>query len=135
MITLRLPNRAGAPAAFAISDSREWSPVMRSQLTLEVATSDVLHWQPYERASLAQRARTWVRFGHTGEVAGVAGQIVAGVGCVGGVVLVWTGLALAFRRLVHWQLWARWQRARRSAPDDSPAHTAATAPPPGAALE
>jgi hypothetical protein len=31
------------------------------------------------------------------------GQLGAGLACVGGTVLVWTGLALAFRRLLSWR--------------------------------
>jgi uncharacterized membrane protein len=44
-----------------------------------------------------------VRFGHTGELAGLTGQLVAGLASVGGAVLVWTGLALAFRHLLAWR--------------------------------
>jgi hypothetical protein len=43
-----------------------------------------------------------MRFAHTGEVLGLFGQTVAGVVSAGGVVLVWTGIALALRRLVAW---------------------------------
>ena len=48
--------------------------------------------------------------GHTGELFGLTGQIVAGVASTGGVVLVWTGLSLAVRRFFTW-------RARRRAAD------------------
>ena len=37
---------------------------------------------------------------HTGEAGGVLGQAVAFFGCLGGVVLVWTGFALALRRFL-----------------------------------
>ena len=43
-----------------------------------------------------------MRFAHTGEVLGLAGQTVAGVVSAGGVVLVWTGIALALRRFLAW---------------------------------
>jgi uncharacterized iron-regulated membrane protein len=35
---------------------------------------------------------------HTGEAGGILGQSVAFTGCLGAVVLVWTGFALAWRR-------------------------------------
>jgi uncharacterized iron-regulated membrane protein len=60
--------------------------------------------------SLGQRARIWVRFSHTGELGGVAGQVLAGIGCVGGGFLVWTGVSLACRRFAAW----RARRARAS---------------------
>ena len=51
-----------------------------------------------------------MRFGHTGEVFGVPGQILAGLASAGGCVLVWTGFALAWRRFTAWR--ARRQRGR-----------------------
>jgi hypothetical protein len=43
-----------------------------------------------------------MRFAHTGEVLGLAGQTIAGMATAGGTVLVYTGIALAFRRLRAW---------------------------------
>ena len=106
-ITARLPIRPGAPVTFSISDGASWNRFARSQLTVDNASGEVRQWQAYQEASLGQRARGWLRFAHTGELAGLAGQIVAGIGCVGGVMLVWTGLALALRRLLNWKIWAR----------------------------
>jgi hypothetical protein len=39
--------------------------------------------------------RSYLRFAHTGEVAGVAGQSIAGLASLGGAMLVWTGLSMA----------------------------------------
>lgn len=108
-ITLRVPARAGAPLAFTIVDGASWNPMARSQLTLDATGGAVRQWQPYAGQSLGQRARGWMRFGHTGELFGLAGQIVAGAACAGGVVLVWTGVSLALRRFFNWRAW----RARR----------------------
>jgi len=102
-ITLRLPARAGAPFAFTIVDGASWNPFARSQLTIDAASGAVRQWQPYAAQSLGQRARGWMRFGHTGELLGLAGQIVAGAGSAGGLVLVWTGVSLAVRRLAAWR--------------------------------
>jgi uncharacterized iron-regulated membrane protein len=54
----------------------------------------------------ARRARTYLRFLHTGEVYGWWGQTLAGLGSLAALFLVWTGLALAWRRLVA-PLWRR----------------------------
>ena len=54
--------------------------------------------------------RTILRFAHTGEVLGLPGQTIAGIASAGGVVLVYTGLALSLRRFVAW-------RRRRGAVD------------------
>jgi uncharacterized iron-regulated membrane protein len=95
------------PVSFTISDGGSWNAFARSTLTLDAATSEVRQWQPYTNSSLGQKARGWFRFAHTGELFGIVGQIVAGLGCAGGVALVWTGLSLALRRLFNWKLWSR----------------------------
>jgi uncharacterized iron-regulated membrane protein len=98
------------PLTFSIVDGSSWNRFARSQLTVDAAGGAVVSWQPYSEASLGQRARTWVRFSHTGELGGLTGQILAGVGCVGGTFLVWTGVSLACRRFAAW----RSRRARQA---------------------
>ena len=53
------------------------------------------------KQTAGQRARTWVRFAHTGEYYGVIGQTVAALASLLACVLVYTGLALAWRRLIR----------------------------------
>jgi len=60
-----------------------------------------------------RRLRSLMRFAHTGEVLGLAGQTVAGLASAGAVVLVWTGIALALRR---GRAWLARRRARASVP-------------------
>jgi len=103
-VTMRLPERPRAPVSFTMNDASHWNAFARSQLALDAATGDIVRWEPYAEQSRGQQWRGWVRFGHTGELGGVAGQALAGTACLGGVVLVWTGLALAWRRLVGWRL-------------------------------
>ena len=51
-------------------------------------------------ASPGQNARIWFRFAHTGEQYGVIGQTIAGLASLAACFLVYTGLALAWRRLI-----------------------------------
>jgi uncharacterized iron-regulated membrane protein len=51
--------------------------------------------------SAGQTARVWFRFVHTGEQYGVVGQTVAGIASLAACLLVYTGLALAWRRLIR----------------------------------
>ncbi len=53
-----------------------------------------------EGMTAGRRAWIFLRFVHTGEVFGVIGQTVAGLVSAVGVLLVYTGLALAWRRLI-----------------------------------
>lgn len=57
--------------------------------------------QPFYDRTPGSQARVIVRFLHTGEVLGVIGQTLAGLGSLAGIFLVYTGLALAYRRLIR----------------------------------
>ena len=80
-MTMRLPNRAGAPVAFTITDATQWNAFARSQLTLDSTSAEIIRWEPYENYTLGQKVRGWLRFAHTGELFGIAGQTVAGLAC------------------------------------------------------
>jgi uncharacterized iron-regulated membrane protein len=107
-VMLRMPARPGGAVTVFIREPASWGPVPRSQLQLDARTAAVVKWEPYAGASAGRTARAWVRYLHTGEAGGVAGQAVAGLASAGGVVLAWTGIALAWRRFRAW-------RARRRA--------------------
>jgi uncharacterized iron-regulated membrane protein len=91
-----------APAAFTIDEGKALNPFGRSQLTLEAKTAEVVKWEPYSEQNWGRKLRSWFRFTHTGESFGIVGQIFAFLGCVGGTLLVWTGLSLARRRFRNW---------------------------------
>lgn len=107
-VTMRVPDLAAAPVVFTIDRGDGGQPQKRAQLTLDRATGEVLKWEPYSGYTAGRRWRSWLRFAHTGEVYGLVGQTVAGLASAGGALLVYTGLALAWRRLRAWL-------ARRSA--------------------
>jgi uncharacterized iron-regulated membrane protein len=71
------------------------------QVTVDPFTGRVLRKEEYSDLGPGRRARLWLRFLHTGEALGWPGQLAAGVAAVGAAVLVWTGLAMAWRRLVR----------------------------------
>jgi len=96
--TLSLPRAAGEPVRVSVDTSPGGQPAARSELVLDPATGEVLSRSGYADQSPGQRLRGWLRFAHTGEVYGTAGQTVAGVASLGASVLVWTGLALTWRR-------------------------------------
>ena len=97
-LAIRLSARPNGPVSVTMSDAARWNKFARSTLTLDAATGDVVRWEPYADTSLGQKVRGWLRFAHTGELGGLAGQTLAGLACAGGAFLVWTGLALALRR-------------------------------------
>jgi uncharacterized iron-regulated membrane protein len=101
-INLRLSSSPTAPAVFAIDSGNGGQPQLRSTLTLDAATGATVRWEPFESQTAGRRLRSWSRFTHTGEYYGLIGQTIAGLVSGGAVVLVYTGLALAFRRFAAW---------------------------------
>lgn len=106
-MSLRLPADAGAPLTIGVDDGDGGQPQKRATLTLDAATGAVVSWEPFASQSRGRRARSILRFAHTGEVGGLPGQTIAGIASAAGVLLVWTGFMLAFNRFAAW-------RARRN---------------------
>jgi uncharacterized iron-regulated membrane protein len=113
-ITLNLPPPEGAPIVrLGIDQGNGGQPQRRHNLTLDAYSGDVVAWQPFSSQSAGQRTRSWIRFLHTGEALGVLGQTIAGIVSATSVLMVWTGLALAYRRLIA-PLFARRASGRRA---------------------
>jgi uncharacterized iron-regulated membrane protein len=115
-INLRVPESSRAPVVFAIDKGDGGQPQHRSTLTLDRATGEVVTYEAFGDQSLGRRLRSISRFAHTGEVLGIPGQTIAGVATAGSVVLVWTGLALAWRR---WRAWMKRRVTERVEPISS----------------
>jgi uncharacterized iron-regulated membrane protein len=101
-ISLQLPSKPDAPLTFTIDRGNGGQPHKRAQLTLNRVSGEVVRWEPFSSYTAGRRIRSYLRFAHTGEVAGVIGQTVAGIASAGAIVLVLTGLALAWRRFRAW---------------------------------
>ncbi|MEO8464495.1 MAG: PepSY-associated TM helix domain-containing protein [Gammaproteobacteria bacterium] len=97
-LTLALP--AVNAARFTIDQGNGGQPQRRHTLTLDTATGDVQAWAPFSSQTPGQRLRSWIRFLHTGEALGIVGQTIAAIVSATSVIMVWTGLALAWRRLI-----------------------------------
>lgn len=120
-VSLRLPNSAEAPLSFTIDHGDGGQPQKRAQLTLDRSTGEVVRWEPFSSFSNGRKLRSILRFAHTGEVIGIPGQTIAGLVSLGACFLVWTGLALAWRRF------RAWLGRRSGAPVQSPAPLAEAA--------
>jgi uncharacterized iron-regulated membrane protein len=101
-LTLNLPSDSEAPTVrIGIDQGNGGQPYLRHNLTLDAATGAVQNWAPFSSQTTGQKARSWIRFLHTGEALGIVGQTIAGLVSLTSVLMVWTGLALAWRRLVQ----------------------------------
>lgn len=98
-ITVPLPVAPGKDVAVSIDRGTGGQPQLRATLTLDPATAAERDWLPFDAQSPGRRARSFLRFAHTGEYFGLGGQTVAGLVTLATVLLVWTGIALAWRRM------------------------------------
>jgi uncharacterized iron-regulated membrane protein len=103
ILTFRLPESDGAALTATVDRGDGGEPQRRGTLTLDAATGEVTSWAAFSSQTAGRRARSFVRFAHTGEVAGFLGQTIAGLASAGGAFLAYTGLALSLRRLVAWR--------------------------------
>lgn len=88
---------------FFIQEPVGWPPAPRSQLVLDPVAAEVVKWEPFAGQNMGRRLRAWVRPLHTSEAGGFLGQTIAFLASAGGAVLVWTGIALAWRRFRSWR--------------------------------
>jgi uncharacterized iron-regulated membrane protein len=102
ILVLRLPVPAEGPVTVTLDSGDGGQPHLRGTLTLDV-DGRIEKWEDASSLTPGRRARNFLRFAHTGEVGGVAGQTVAGLVSAAGAVLVYTGMALALRRFASWR--------------------------------
>lgn len=102
-ISVRLPSAPLLPASITVDTGMGGQPQKRATLDVDRVTGEVVGHESFASQSAGRRARSWLRFTHTGEFYGLFGQTVAGFVSLGGVVLVWTGMSLALRRFFTWR--------------------------------
>lgn len=89
---------APEPLAFSVKTPNAWPRTATISVMVDPFTGDVLRRESFGDQSAGRQLRVWTRFLHTGEALGWPGQLVAGLACLGGCFLVYTGLALSWRR-------------------------------------
>ena len=99
-ITTRLATNANAPIVLTVDEGYAGQPQKRNTVTFDRTSAAVVRNETFDQLSAGRRVRSWLRFAHTGEFYGLTGQTIAGIASAGGVFLVYTGLALATRRLL-----------------------------------
>ena len=98
-ISFRVPAPSDTKVGVTVDLGLAGEVEKKSQLVIDSLTGEVLKETGFADGSLGQRLRSLVRFTHTGEEAGLAGQLIAAIASAGGVFLVYTGFTLAYRRL------------------------------------
>ena len=90
----------GAAAGFYIDRSIGHRPEYAYELKLDGVDGSVLRFMRVEDHSPGNQTRWFLRFLHTGEAYGFLGQTIAGLASLAACMLVYTGLSLAWRRLI-----------------------------------
>lgn len=92
------------PNATEISVTRDFgnriTPQQRTNLTFDRVAGEISSVREYADNSPAMKTRMFLRFIHTGERYGFIGSTIAGLASLAACFLVWTGMALSWRRLV-----------------------------------
>jgi len=101
-IALRLPADGRAPLSFTVDRRSAGRPQYRTTVSIDRKSGEITSVEKFEDQNLGRRTRSWLRYVHTGEFYGIAGQTIAGVASFAGVMLVWTGFALSLHRLAAW---------------------------------
>lgn len=105
-ISITLP-KGGQLTVSAIVDRGDGAqPQLRDTAIIDRSNGEILEVRSFASLPLNQRIRSTNRFLHTGQYFGLVGQTIAGLVSAFAVVMVWTGIALSWRRLV-WPLTRR----------------------------
>ncbi len=102
-LSVQIPAQDDTHIRFSLDQGNGGQPHLRSTLVLRRPSGDIEEWTPPHSGSPGQRIRAFMRFAHTGEVFGLGGQTVAGLASLVGVLLVYTGYALTWRRYQAWR--------------------------------
>lgn len=100
-VTLELPLTAGVDVVEAQVDTGPGRREPRKEtLRIEQVGASVVEVRRFGDQPRTVRTFLFLRFAHTGEHFGLVGQTIAGLASLAAVFMVYTGLALAWRRLV-----------------------------------
>ncbi|MCB2092320.1 MAG: PepSY domain-containing protein [Alphaproteobacteria bacterium] len=99
-ITMSYPKDADKDVRFSIDTGNGGEPHKKSDLYLSRDDGKISNWEPFSDYSAGRRARSMIRFLHTGEALGLVGQTIAGIVSFVAIIMIWTGLALAYRKYI-----------------------------------
>ena len=99
-ITVDVPHGNLRVLNLSVDVSVGGQPEKAQQLVMNRETGQVDAVKRFSDNVVGRRLHAYARFVHTGEEFGVAGEAIAALASLGAVVLVWTGLSMALRRLL-----------------------------------
>lgn len=126
-IVVHIPRDGDAEVRVELRTGGEGQPQRSAVMTVDERTGAVTRWEAFADAGPGRRGQQFVRYAHTGEYWGWAGQAAAALASLGAVCLVWTGVALAWRRALSWRRAGYWGLVQRRQPPGGSSATASAA--------
>ncbi|WPJ97988.1 PepSY-associated TM helix domain-containing protein [Coraliomargarita algicola] len=89
------------PALVLVQEAGQWFPFNRpSELLVDLYTGVIAAQRQPSDLSFREKLHSSLRYIHTGEAGLLPGKIIAFLGCIAGLILVYSGFALSYRRLM-----------------------------------
>ncbi|MBL9059645.1 MAG: PepSY domain-containing protein [Mangrovicoccus sp.] len=110
-LTLPIPATGADSVTVTLDTGSGRNPRAQTRLTYDLYGAALTRRSGFADTAPGQKTFVFLRFGHTGEIFGLAGQAVAVLASLAAAVMVWTGLALTWRRLLQPLLRRRRARA------------------------
>ncbi|MDQ8194964.1 PepSY-associated TM helix domain-containing protein [Coraliomargarita sp. SDUM461004] len=89
------------PAVVLVQEAGQWFPYNRpSELLVDLHSGVITAQRQPSDLSLREKLHSSLRYIHTGEAGLLPGKIIAFLGCFAGLILVYSGFALSYRRLM-----------------------------------
>jgi uncharacterized iron-regulated membrane protein len=100
-VSISLPRTDAQTIDATIDTGTGGQPTKQTKIKLNTSDGEIAGIEPFSSRTPATQARTYIRFLHTGESLGIVGQTIAGLASLAACFMVYTGLALAYRRLIQ----------------------------------
>jgi len=97
-MNINWPGPAGTNVSILVWEGAGGEAMKMDFVNVDRATGSITQLKKWQNRDTGERARAIARLGHTGQILGLAGQVLACLACLAGVLLVYTGIALSWRR-------------------------------------
>ncbi|PWQ97971.1 PepSY-associated TM helix domain-containing protein [Leucothrix pacifica] len=100
-VSITLPAAGAQTIEATVDTGTGGEPTKQTQLTLNANDGTISRVSTFSDRTPGVQTRIYIRYLHTGESLGIIGQTIAGLASLAACFMVYTGLALAYRRLIQ----------------------------------
>jgi uncharacterized iron-regulated membrane protein len=99
-IDIQVPSHSATMVDVTVDEGTGGEPHKKRTLTFDRVSGDIVATSTFDDRTTAGKILSYFRWVHTGEAHGLIGQTIAGIVSALAVLMAWTGVALAWRRLI-----------------------------------